>query len=100
MTRIALVLCLMAPSLASAETRQVRGTLRFNEYTSGGATYVRAQPIRFVTVTIKRGSTVLSTAQTGHDGYFSRWIDVAELPAGQILTIELEAENYAAHVYL
>ncbi len=96
----AFALVMIVAPAAEAQTRQIRGVLRFDEYSANGSTFVRSQPVRWVMVTIKRGSTTLGTAHTGHDGYFSRWISTAELPAGETLSIELKASNYAAHVYL
>lgn len=101
MYKLALILALVTLSrTAEADQRQIRGVLRFNDYDDAGANFTGRQPVRWVTVKIKLGSTTLSTAMTGHDGYFSRWLDTAQLPVNQTLTIELVAENYASHVYL
>jgi len=102
MTRLA-VLALVAlalPHTAEAATRVVSGTIQFQEFKDVGVP-VGNRPVRFVDVQIKRGSTVIATTATSSAGTFARAIDTTQLPpAGDLLTIEFRAENFAANVFL
>ncbi len=87
---------------ALAATRQVVGTLQFEDMTFDGqnTSLAAVRPIRNVTVTLKVGSTTVGTAVTGSNGGYSVWIDQTKLPAGQTLQLSFQSKNFASDVYL
>lgn len=84
---------------ALAATRQVAGTLLYEDFTPGGV-LIGTKPIANVTVTLKCGAVSLGTVTTSSTGSFSKWVEQSDLPGGSTLHIEFQSRNYASDVYL